>query len=118
MYFKYIQAARVHYWESLGFDESHKTTGIGPTLAAASCQFIKPLFYPGNVIIRTKVSFIKTTSFGLQHQLLNDQGILVATAEDVIVMYNFQTQTKTPISEKLRQKIEALEGYQFDPPAT
>ncbi len=112
-YFKYIQASRVNYWEKIGlvriFDE-HK---IGPILLSTSCQFIRPLHYPGNIIVQASVDFIKNTSFGIQHQVLNEQHEIAAIAQDVIVMYDFNTNTKVPFPDEYRKVVEELEGRTF-----
>src|SRR6201996_6989661 len=73
-YFKYIQASRVNYWEAIGLVHVFDEQKIGPILLSTSCQFIKPLHYPGHVDINARIEFIKNTSFGIHHQLLNDKG--------------------------------------------
>src|SRR6201995_1716591 len=72
-YFKYIQASRVNYWELSGLAASFATTRIGPILLSTSCQFMTPLFYPGNIIVECRIEFIKNTSFGIHHRILNEQ---------------------------------------------
>ncbi len=111
-YFKYIQAARVNYWESIGIN-SLKEGGIGPMLLSTSCRFKQPLFYPGDIRILSSVTFIKNTSFGLSHHIYNNSGELAAEAEDIIVMYDFDRNEKIPVDEKLRQRIEQLEEKLF-----
>lgn len=104
-YAKYVQAARVHYWEVCGMSKIFDESKVGPILASTAIQFKKPLHYPGNVIIETNVEFVKTTSFGLHHRLLNDNGELSAEADDVIVWYNFNTNEKKEISDSLRKMM-------------
>ena len=82
-------------------------------LAATSCQFRKPLFYPGNITIEAGMYEIRNTSFTLRHRILNEQGELAAEAEDVIVMYNFQTNEKVKFPEDLLKNVEALEKRKF-----
>src|SRR4051812_11214842 len=72
-FFKYIQAARVNYWEKIGLTQHHNSNNKGPMLASAACRFKQPLFYPGSVMIRSRLGFIKTTSFSIEHLLLNDK---------------------------------------------
>lgn len=88
-FFKYIQASRVNYWEVCGFSKTFAETGIGPMLLSTGCRFIQPLFYPGNITVQACVQFIKNTSFGIRHRILNDKGELAAEAEDVIVVFDF-----------------------------
>ena len=112
-YFKYIQAARVNYWEVIGLSYMHNNSNTGPILASTSCQFKQPLFYPGSITICTKVGFVKTTSFSLQHFILNDKGEIAAEAEDVIVLYNFTMHEKCPIPIPILQEIELREKKKF-----
>ncbi|MCD6067761.1 MAG: hypothetical protein K0S33_2587 [Bacteroidetes bacterium] len=109
-FFKYVQAARVNYWEQVGINQLHKTENIGPTLASVSCQFKKPLYFPGEVIINTKVEWMKNSSFRLSHQLHNATGELVAEAEDIVVMFNYTTQQKTDIPEAIKTLIQQGES--------
>jgi acyl-CoA thioester hydrolase len=109
-YFKYIQAARVNYWEfsKLGFLSTD--IKVGPILLSTSCQFIKPLFYPGNILVESGIEFIKTTSFGIHHRILNDKNEIVAEAHDVVVTYDFSKNEKVPVPADVRSAIEDIEG--------
>jgi acyl-CoA thioester hydrolase len=112
-YFKYIQASRVNYWEAIGLVKIFEENKIGPILLSTSCQFIKPLHYPGNIIAQSRMEFIKNTSFGLHHHILNEQGELCAEAHDVIVIYDFNKNEKAPFPDKYRAIVADLEGRAF-----
>lgn len=105
-YFKFIQASRVNYWEHVGFMNRYFKEKIGPILVSTGCQFSKPLFYPDNITIEVRMEFMKTTSIGLHHRILNGRGELSAEAHDVIVLYNFDKNEKVVIPEELRKAIE------------
>ncbi|HEX3046058.1 MAG TPA: acyl-CoA thioesterase, partial [Bacillota bacterium] len=111
--FKYIQAARVNYLESIGLMQLQAETKNGPILASTNCQFRKPLFYPGQVKIYSKVDTIKNTSFRIQHEIYNDDNQLSAEAQDIIVFFDFNNETKLIIPNEIRQKIETLENKKF-----
>jgi len=106
MYFKFIQASRVNYWEHVGLMRDYYKDKIGPILVSTGCQFSKPLFYPDNITVEVRVEFIKTTSIGLHHRILNSKNEFSAEAHDVIVLYNFTKNEKVPIPMELRQAIE------------
>ncbi len=112
-YFKYVQAARVNYWEVTGYAATFETTKTGPILLSTGCQFIQPLFYPGNIVVESRVEFIKNTSFGIHHRILNDSNEVVAEAHDVIVNFDFNKHEKTQLSEGFRKAIEVLEKRTF-----
>jgi len=52
MYFKYIKASRVNYWETMGIAKDFATTKVGPILASTKCNFLNPLHYTSNIIIQ------------------------------------------------------------------
>jgi acyl-CoA thioester hydrolase len=107
---RYVQAARVHYLEAVGLMQSHEETKTGPILASTSCQFRKPLFYPGQVTVRSKVDGIKNTSFRIRHSIYNDKDEIFAEAEDIIVLFDFRKKIKLAIPDQLREKIKQMEG--------
>ena len=104
-FLKYVQAARVNFWEHTSIQNELNTDRKGPILASVNCQFKKPLHYPGNIIIQTRVEFMKTTSFGFHHQIIDHHGEIASEAHDVIVMYDFNTREKLPLAETLRQEL-------------
>ncbi len=110
MYFKFIQASRVNYWENVKLMRDYKEQKIGPMLLSTSCHFKKPLFYPGNITLQAKVEFIKNSSMGIHHQIINDKQELAAEAHDVIVLYNFSLNQTVVIPDDLRKGIEEIEG--------
>ena len=112
-YFKYIQASRIKYCETVGINPGFSTDQIVPVLASTSCQFKKQLLYPGNIIVKTGINFIKTTSFGIHHQIFNHQNELCAEAEDIIVMLDFKSNIKVPVSAEMRAMVEQLEGRKY-----
>jgi len=111
---KYVQAARVNYLENIGLMQSQAETKIGPILASTSCQFRKPLFYPGKVTVYSTVDLIKNTSFRIQHGIYNDQNEIISDAQDIIVFFDFCNNTKLAIPDELRGKIEKLEKKKFN----
>jgi len=113
MFMKYVQAARVNYWETIGLYQEFLKTKQGPMLASVNCQFRRPLFYPGTVTIRTRMEFIKNTSFGFHHELLDNKGEVAAEAHDVMVSFDFNKNEKIPFPEELKKAVEKLEGKMF-----
>ncbi len=101
-FMKYMQSARVQFWEVSGLTKLYEETKKGPMLVSTKCDFKHPLFFPGNVTIKTKVEFIKNTSFGLYHRLYNDKGILCAEGHDVAVCFDFNVDKTFSIPDELR----------------
>jgi len=110
---KYVQAARVNYLEKVGIPQMHADQNIGAILASIHTQFKKPLFYPGNVTIFSRVEYIKTSSFKIHYEIYNDKNELAAEAQDILVLYDFNKHHKLTIPAEIRQKIESIENKSF-----
>src|SRR5512133_1805639 len=70
---KYAQAARVRLLEDVGLMQMFHEVKKGPILASIKSQFSKPLFYPGQVTVYSRVELIKNTSFELLHHICNEK---------------------------------------------
>jgi acyl-CoA thioester hydrolase len=104
-YFKYVQAARVNYLEQVGINTSDPENKLSFAVAVSSCQFKRPLYFPGNIIVKTKTDWIKNSSIQLTHIILNEKGEVAAEAIDVIVLFDYATQTKVGVSDVVKKKI-------------
>ncbi|WP_299182712.1 thioesterase family protein [uncultured Aquimarina sp.] len=102
-FMKYMQSARVQFWEVSGLAKLHAETKKGPMLVSTKCDFKNPLFFPGNVLIKTRVAFIKNSSFGLYHELYNDNEVLCAIGNDVAVCFDFNIDKTFSIPDELRE---------------
>jgi len=106
---KYVQASRVNYLEMIGLMQMQSALKIGPILASTACQFRRPLFYPGRVVIGTRVDLVKRTSFHCRHVITNEMNEVIAEAQDILVFYDFNNHTKVLIPEEIRERIAELE---------
>ncbi|MDP4282234.1 MAG: thioesterase family protein [Bacteroidota bacterium] len=106
---RYAQSARVKYLEKVGLMQMHHDTKVGPILASCKCDFKKPLFYPGHAIVYSSIPFIKNTSFGFIHKITNSEDEIIAEAQDIIVVYDFNTDRKVQVPQVIRERIEKLE---------
>ena len=103
--FKYVQSSRIHFRETVGLEEFLEPLQGGTILASVSCQFLKQLYYPGEVTAIAKASSLGHSSFTLKHVLFNEAGEICAEAEDVIVLFHYQTQQKLPLPQAFREKL-------------
>lgn len=113
MFMKYIQSARVNYWQEVGIYDLFQTAKKGPMVLSLNCRFIKPLYYPGQVTIKTSTTSIHKTSFHLTHLLYNELDECVAEAMDVLVMYDFEAGHKIHLPPAIRKRIEEIEKREF-----
>lgn len=107
MYAKYMQAARVNFMEKVGIMKTYQEQKIGFMVAATSILFYKPLFYPGNITIKTTVKETKNTSFILEHDIYNQEHELCARGEDVVVYFDFNKNEKLLLGAGLLKLLKA-----------
>ena len=56
--------------------------------------------------MNTKITFVKNTSFSLEHTMTNADDEIVAIAKDVLVVFDFTKKEKCLIPEEIREKLE------------
>lgn len=104
-FFKYIQAARVNYCESIGLTSLNEKDKWSFIVASTNCKFKKSLEFPGNIEVKSEVEWIKNSSFQLNHIIYNENGEIAAEASDVLLVYDYEFKIKVTISEDLRAKM-------------
>ncbi len=104
---RYLQSARVNFWELSGLYESYKKTNRGPMLVSTNCDFKKSLFYPGTIHIKSRIAYIKNSSFSLEHLILNENGDVCVHAKDTAVCFDFTNEKTFPVPEKIRDFMES-----------
>lgn len=109
-FFKYVQAARVNYCESIGLTSINEKNKSGFIVASTNCTFKIPLNYPGNVKVFSKIDWIKNSSFQLSHFLVNDENEVAAESVDVVVVFDYERKVKTNITAELKSKMETQEN--------
>ena len=104
-FMRYMQSGRVNFWEASGIYEMYENSNMGTMLVSTHCDFKKSLYYPGKAIVKTKLNFIKNSSFGLKHLILDEANEICAEGKDVVVCYDFEKDKTFRIPEDLREKL-------------
>jgi len=106
---RYIQSARVSLLEKLDLMQMQAREKKGPILASMNSQFRKPLFYPGEITVLSKIVWIKNTSFCVQHKILDQDNETALEVQDIIVFYDFIKNSKLKLPAEIRERMESLE---------
>lgn len=106
IYYRYIESARIDYLQQLGVLNAEVNTVV----ASSSCKYLKPVFFPDQLSIASRIVEIRNSAFRMEYALYShSQNSMVATAEAVMVCVDNKTAQKANISEQLRRDIIALE---------
>jgi acyl-CoA thioester hydrolase len=103
VYLTYFEWARAQMWFDLTGIQGIPQN-IGFIVARAEIDFIAQIGMEP-IEIRVRVSEMRTTSFDTVYEIRLGDGKLAATGKVVVVLFDWNTQRKTPISDELRRKI-------------
>jgi len=103
VYFRYMEQARIGWFEALvPRGEAWRTMGI--VIVNASCNFKKPINYPGTVEVSLSIEPPGGSSVGTFYQLkMNDT--LYADGAAVVVFISMQSQKPVRIPEEIRSHL-------------
>ena len=102
-FLKFMQSGRVNFWEATGLSRIYEETHRGPMLVSSHCDFRKSLYYPGKAIVKTKLAYLKNSSFGIDHIIQNEAGEVCAEGRDIAVCYDFNSGNTYRIPDDLRE---------------
>ncbi len=102
VYLTYLEEARTGFWEFL-FREKKEFWKINFILASISIDYRAPAFYRDQIEICIRLKGLGTKSFSFNYLIMKkDSGDLVAEAESVMVMYEYEKNETYPIPQGMR----------------
>jgi len=106
VYFRYMEQARVEWIEALNVVV--RPGGEGPVIINASCTFLVPMTYPGEVEVKTLVGKLGRSSVEtfVEMRIVGDPTLYAEGAAKVVWM-DTQTGKSVAIPQHVRDVIEA-----------
>lgn len=104
IYFEYFEQARILFFREL-IGEKWDWSKHGVIVARNEADYIQPIALAEEIFVEVFCYSIGTTSFCLGYKLITKNGLeehLKAKGQSVIVCYNHETKSKTPIFEQWR----------------
>ena len=108
-YLRYFETSRIQYFQENGLIDLKAETGLGPILAQTTCKYHKPLTYPDQIIVGSRVKSMSTSSFVMEHIIVSEKLGVAATGEGVIVMYDYNNSQKTELPLTIKAAIMETE---------
>ena len=106
VYFRYMEQARVEWIEAMGIVV--RPGGEGPVIINASCTFLIPLTYPGEVEVRTYIGAIGRSSVQtlVEMSVVGDMRVHAEGAAKVVWM-DTRSGKSVPLPDHVRAALEA-----------
>jgi len=115
VYFRYFETARIKFFEEINMAGLRFEGSVGPILANISSNFRRPVEYPDTIHVGTRVSELGTKRFNMEYSLVSETlDEVAAQGECVVVAYDFDRDEAVAVPEGLIQRIEDLQGVEFD----
>ena len=102
----------MNYFIACGFDELHKSKGIGPILAGLQADYLAPVGFPDTVTVHTTVTRIGNSSFEMGYRITSEAngGEMAAQGSVSGVVFDYESRKSTPMPDSLRKRIYDLEA--------
>jgi acyl-CoA thioester hydrolase len=106
VFLTYFEWARMLLWFDL--TGGSQPFDIGFIVARAECDYRHQLgMEPIEICVR--IGEMRTTSMDFLHEVRKDGGQVTAAAKIVVVLFDWNTQSKVTISDDLRRKVKSLQ---------
>lgn len=113
VYFNYFEDARIKYIQDIKVKYNLKEileNGSFFIMAHNDCDYIESALMDDQLIIHTKISFMKNSSFGFQHLVENkNSGKIIASGGGVVVHINLSTKESVPLPEEFYDAVSQFE---------
>ncbi|MRG86801.1 acyl-CoA thioesterase [Salinibacillus xinjiangensis] len=103
-YFIYYEEARIELFRELVPTITLEDWPF--ILAYTSSSFKQQGYFDEKLTIQTFVRRIGNKSFELQHEILNERGV-ISIGNETVVYFDFNTQKAAPIPDDIRLKLES-----------
>jgi acyl-CoA thioester hydrolase len=108
-YFRYIEASRLRYLETVGLDLHPPEQKVVAVLSRVACDFIVPLHYPDLLTVGTRSGEVGRDFIAMEHFLASRQKGLIALGESVLALVDPSTGKKRDIPDAMKEAIARLE---------
>lgn len=97
-YFDYFQEARIEWLRQLNISMTEKT---GPVVIQVACTFLKPVIYPAEVGLYSKIHSMGNSGMMMEHDLYQDE-MLMAQGSSKIVWVDYTQNKSIPLPNEIR----------------
>ena len=108
VYFRYMEQARIEWLYGSAGCTARLTRGHGPVIVNASCTFLVPLVYPGDVEVRMYLGEPGRTSVGSFYEICEGRAQAYAEGAAKIVWIDVASGRAMPLPDAIAAPLRAL----------
>jgi acyl-CoA thioester hydrolase len=108
-YFTWFESARIALFAKIGI-QAEKPRDVGPILAMASCDFIRPVVFPASIVAGARILKVGRTSITMEYAVwrADEPERPCARGASVAVLVDYRTMEKVEVPGDVRAAIAAL----------
>jgi acyl-CoA thioester hydrolase len=108
-YFTWFESARIALFARIGI-LADRPRDVGPILAMATCDFIRPVVYPASIVAGARILKVGRTSITMEYAvwLADEPDRPCARGATVAVLVDYRTMEKVAVPADVRAKIAEL----------
>ncbi len=114
VYFNYFEDARIKYMQDLKKNYQLKEVLEGYSffiMVHNECDYIEPAYLDDELIVYTKIYFIKNSSFGFEHIIeKKSSGKIIAQGKGVVVHIDKRTNKSLTLPEEFYKAVKDFES--------
>jgi len=109
VYFRYMEQARIEFFEEYGIASDGK--GHGMLLVHADCNFRRAIVYPARIELRLYCGEARRSSLPLVIEIVDarDANALYADGKSVVAWVDFSANQSQPIPDAVRARLAAAQ---------
>jgi acyl-CoA thioester hydrolase len=113
-FLSYIETARFQYLQEVGLFSGDSFLEVPFIVADVHVKYLAPIEYKDAVVVSMGVTHIGNKSVIMEYAITSPDGSRVyATAETVLVTFDYHTKTSIPVNAEIRRRISEYEGCAF-----
>jgi len=110
----YLEQARSLYMQEMGMLEQENLWTLPLIVGDIHCRYHNPILFGDRVIVSMGVARITQKTVIYEYEITGAEGVpLYATAETIMVAYDYHTKKSVPVSDELRRRFSEREGKEF-----
>lgn len=110
IYFRYVETARINYFDELLEYDPTIWGGEGPILAEIQCTYVNQLRYPADIEVATRTTRLGGKSMTVNAAIFNKGSETVAAISSaVVVWFDYKKQVAVRIPDRVRDRIRSFE---------
>jgi acyl-CoA thioester hydrolase len=108
---RWFESARIALFGRIGLLDLRKEQGVGPILAAVTCDYRQQINFPDTVQVGIRVARVGNSSIAFEHAIVSEtQSAVVAEGTSTTVVFDYHVHKSHPVPETVRRAIEALDA--------